>query len=222
MSVAVDFGHRAGEFSVEAKFGAAPGVTVLFGPSGSGKSLTLAVVAGLLRPDRGHVEIDGVTVADAATRIHLPTQDRNVGVVFQEALLLPHRSALDNVALAVRKGRKAERRNAARGWLERVGAGGLAAARPRTLSGGERQRVALARALAGEPKVLLLDEPLSALDHPTRRQLRTLLRKLVDDTGVPALLVTHDPDEAEALADRVVHFEPGRTVREVKRPPEAG
>jgi ABC-type sulfate/molybdate transport systems ATPase subunit len=133
-------------------------------------------------------------------------------MVFQDGLLLPHRTVVDNVALAVRTGPKPDRRERAMAELDRVGAGRLADARPRTLSGGERQRVALARALAGDPQLLLLDEPLSALDQATRARLRAELRDVVDASGTPALLVSHDLDEVHTLADTTLLFEPGRTT----------
>jgi molybdate transport system ATP-binding protein len=189
---------------------------VLFGPSGAGKSLTLALVAGLRRPDAGRIALGGRVVDDVAAGVRVRPQERRVGVVFQDALLLPHRSAVDNVALAVRApGSRAQRRAAALQALGEVGAADLAQARPRTLSGGQRQRVALARALVGDPRLLLLDEPFSALDRPVRRELRALVRRLVAERGLPALLVTHDHEELAEMADRVVVFDPGR-VREVR------
>jgi molybdate transport system ATP-binding protein len=208
-----------GEFRLEAEFEAGDGVTVLFGPSGAGKSLTLALVAGLLPPDRGRITLDGRTLDDPARGVRVPTQERRIGMVFQDGLLLPHRTALDNVALAVRDaGGRGARRERARHWLDQVGAGRLAGARPRTLSGGQRQRVALARALAGEPRLLLLDEPFGALDLPVRRELRALVRRLVTEEATPALFVTHDPDEARDLADVLVRYDHGRTTGAVRGP----
>jgi molybdate transport system ATP-binding protein len=189
------------------------GITVLFGPSGAGKSLTLSLIAGLIRPDTGIVVINGTVVTDCARRVHVSTQERHVGMVFQDGLLLPHRSVLDNVALAVRQtsGRRA-RRDVARSWLERVGAQELAGRRPGSLSGGQRQRVALARGLAGEPQIVLLDEPLSALDSAVRLEMRNLIRDVIVSTGVPAVLVTHDLQEAEELADVVIDYRDGRAL----------
>jgi molybdate transport system ATP-binding protein len=191
-AIDAQFSVRAGEFTVNVALKAQPGITVLFGPSGAGKSLTLATIAGLRRPASGTVTINGDLVADAVSGFHKRTQDRHLGVVFQDSLLLPHRSVRDNVALAVRNGSRTE-------------------AAPARLSGGERQRVALARALAGKPHALLLDEPFSALDYATRQTLRELLRTLVDTTGIPALLVTHDLDEATQLADQTVLYLNGAT-----------
>lgn len=199
-------------FGVDASFSVGPGITVLSGPSGSGKSLTLAAVAGTLRPVRGVIRVDDVVFADVEQGIHLRSQDRRLGVVYQHAALLDHRSPRDNVALAVRDDDMATRRAIALELLGRVGAGALASAKTRSLSGGERQRVALARAIAGNPRMLLLDEPFSSLDAPSRAELRTLLKVLVVEHQLIALVVTHDQADVDALADRVVVYEPGRTV----------
>ena len=213
--------RQIGEFELDVAFTMDSGMSVLFGPSGAGKSLTLALIAGLIRPDTGTITINGNVVTDCARRVYVPTQDRRIGMVFQDGLLLPHRSVLDNVALAVRQasGRRA-RRAVARSWLERVGAEGFADRRPRSLSGGQRQRVALARGLAGDPALVLLDEPLSSLDSAVRRELGSVIREVIISSGVPAVLVTHDAKEAEQLGDVVISYNDGRVTgrRVVERP----
>lgn len=208
-ALAVEVSHTLGEFHLEVEFCVDGGLAVITGPSGSGKSLTLALVAGLARPDHGTITIAGDVVADSDTGVHVRSQDRQLGMVFQDGLLLPHRTVRDNVALAVRDGDRHTRRDQAGRWLDRVGAAELSARRPRELSGGQRQRVALARALAGRPRVLLLDEPFSALDHPVRVDLRALVRDVVDSTGVPALFITHDQAEAYELADTLITYDHG-------------
>jgi molybdate transport system ATP-binding protein len=217
----VTVARRIGEFELDVAFTVESGISVLFGPSGAGKSLTLALIAGLIRPDTGTIVINGSVVTDRARRIHVSTQGRRIGMVFQDGVLLPHRSVLDNVALAVRQvsGRRA-RRAVAHSWLERVGADGFADRRPVSLSGGQRQRVALARGLAGDPALVLLDEPLSALDSAVRRELRDLIRTVIISSGVPAVLVTHDAEEAEELGDVVIAYNDGRVTgrRIVERP----
>jgi len=213
--------RRIGEFDLDVAFTVESGISVLFGPSGAGKSLTLALIAGLMRPDAGTIAINGQVVTDCARRTYVTTQKRRIGMVFQDGLLLPHRSALDNVALAVRQasGRQA-RRAIARSWLERVGAERFADRRPGSLSGGQRQRVALARGLAGEPALVLLDEPLSALGSDVRQELRKLIRGVIMSSGVPAVLVTHDGAEAEELGDVIIAYDHGRVTgtRLVERP----
>jgi molybdate transport system ATP-binding protein len=205
--------RRIGEFELDVGFTVESGMSVLFGPSGAGKSLTLALIAGLMRPDAGTIAINGEVVTDCARRSYVSTQKRRIGMVFQDGLLLPHRSALDNVALAVRQASgRAARRAIARSWLERVGAEGFADRRPGSLSGGQRQRVALARGLAGEPALVLLDEPLSALDTAVRRELRKLIRGVIVSSGVPAVLVTHDAEEAEELGDVIIAYDDGRVT----------
>jgi molybdate transport system ATP-binding protein len=205
--------RRIGDFDLDVAFSVESGMSVLFGPSGAGKSLTLSLIAGLIRPDKGSIAISGQVVTNCSRRLYVSPQDRHVGMVFQDGLLLPHRSVLDNVALAVRQtsGRKA-RRAIARSWLERVGAEAWANRRPGSLSGGQRQRVALARGLAGEPEIALLDEPLSALDYAVRRELRQLIRDVIMTSGVPALIVTHDIEEAEELGDTIISYSEGRVT----------
>lgn len=211
-ALAVDVSHTLGEFRLAASFTVERGLAVIVGPSGAGKSLTLAIVAGLVRPDNGTVTIAGEVVADGDRDVHVRTQDRHLGMVFQDGLLLPHRTVRDNVALAVRRADRHIRREQAGAWLDRVGAADLSARHPRELSGGQRQRVALARALAGEPRLLLLDEPLSAIDLAVRTELRALIRDVVDQTDVPALLITHDQAEADELADTLITYAHGSVV----------
>ena len=210
--VSADFTTSVGGFTVQAAFDAGPGVTALFGASGSGKSITLATIAGLLRPSRGSIVIGNEVVADAERMAHVRTQDRRIGMVFQHAALLPHRSPLENISLATRGKSGAECKAVAEYWLTRVQGAHLSRTATRTLSGGEQQQVALARALAGEPRVLLLDEPFSALDHATRQSMRSLIRALVDEQKLTAIIVTHDLEDIAFLADRVVRYEPGRTT----------
>lgn len=208
----VDIRVEVPSFGVEATFSTATGITVLSGPSGSGKSLTLAAIAGTLRPTSGVIKVDNWLFADVEAGVHVRSQDRRLGVVYQHAALLDHRSPLDNVMLAVREGDEASRRSKAMALLEHVGAGSLVRAKTRLLSGGERQRVALARAMAGTPRLLLLDEPFSSLDASSRAEMRGLLKALVVEHRLIALVVTHDQADVDALADRVVVYEPGRTV----------
>ncbi|HEV7958590.1 MAG TPA: ATP-binding cassette domain-containing protein [Acidimicrobiales bacterium] len=205
--------RRIGDFDLDVAFTLESGILVLFGPSGAGKSLTLSLIAGLLRPDTGTIAINGEAVTDSKKGLFISPQRRRVGMVFQDGLLLPHRTVLDNVALAVRQtSGRGPRRAIARSWLEKVGAEDLAERRPGSLSGGQRQRVALARGLAGEPSLVLLDEPLSALDHAVRLDLRQLIRDVIVSSGIPAVLVTHDLDEADELADVVVGYNEGRVT----------
>jgi molybdate transport system ATP-binding protein len=181
------------------------------GPSGAGKTSVLRVVAGLLAPARGRVEVCGETWLDTERGVDLGPERRRCGYLFQEYALFPHLSAWQNVAYPLR-GR--DRRERAMELLERFGLAGLADARPRTLSGGERQRVALARALARRPRVLLLDEPLSALDARTRAHAARELADVLRAVEVPALLVTHDFAEAATLGDRVGIIDAGRVLQE--------
>lgn len=220
MSLAADARTQVGTFQLDARFTLPDGLTVLFGPSGAGKTRLLRLIAGLDRPREGRITLDGTVFDDVARREHLPAPERRIGMVFQQPHLLPHRTALANVALATRQRDRAERRDRGHDLLERVAATEFAQRRPTQLSGGQRQRVALARALAGEPRLLLLDEPFNALDLPVRRQLRRLVRDLVDQTGVPTLFVTHDAVELRELADHVLLADDG-TITTITDPDTA-
>jgi molybdate transport system ATP-binding protein len=190
-------------------------VVALLGPNGAGKTTVLRAIAGLHPLDRGGIEVDGRALDDPATGVFVPTAERPIGVVFQDYLLFPRMSALENVAFGLRARGvpKAQARARAAGWLERVDLADHAEARPRALSGGQAQRVALARALATEPRVLLLDEPLAALDAGARLHVRAELRRHLASFGGARLIVTHDPVDAMVLADRLVVIERGRVTQ---------
>ena len=190
-------------------------LVVLLGPNGAGKTTLLRALAGLVPLDRGRVVLDGRVLEDAEGGEWVATEHRPIGFVFQDYLLFPHLSALENVAFGLRaRGlTKVEARRRAAAWLERVGLAAHAASRPRALSGGQAQRVALARAMAGDPRLLLLDEPLAALDAATRAEVRRDLRRHLASFDGTRLLVTHDPLEAIALADRLVVLEEGKVTQ---------
>jgi molybdate transport system ATP-binding protein len=200
-------------FTLEVAWTAGDGVAVLFGPSGSGKSLTLRCLAGLERPDSGRMVVNGRVFFDSAAGLHLPPQRRRTGYVFQGYALFPHLTVGENIAFGLRGHPRAERQRRTAEVLERLGLGALEHRPPRELSGGQQQRVALGRALAIDPDLLLLDEPLSALDAPLRLQLRDDLERTLRDWGKPTVLVTHDLSEAYQLADRVVVYDHGRVIQ---------
>ncbi|WP_299953385.1 ABC transporter ATP-binding protein [uncultured Modestobacter sp.] len=215
MSLAAHVVVRRGALTLDVELAVADGeVLAVLGPNGAGKSTLLRVLAGLLAPDGGRVVVDGDRVWDDAGR-HVPAHQRSLGMVFQDHLLFPHLSVADNVAfgLRTRGARRADARATAEGWLDRVGLAGLGDRRPGQLSGGQAQRAALARALVGDPRLLLLDEPLSALDARTRLTVRAELHRHLGDYAGSAVLVTHDPVDAMALADRVLVVEDGRVVQ---------
>ena len=207
---------RGGAFCLTAEVEVGDGeVVAILGPNGAGKTTLLRTIAGLVPLDAGVITLDGRVLDDPARGVLVPPEERPLGVVFQDYLLFPHLDAADNVAfgLCCRGVPRREARRRAATWLARVGLAGHERTRPGRLSGGQQQRVALARALAIEPRVLLLDEPLSALDVETRGDLRRTLRALLDGFAGIRLLVTHDPLEARALADRLVILESGRVVQ---------
>jgi molybdate transport system ATP-binding protein len=205
-----------GELALDVELTARPGeMVVVVGPNGAGKTTLLRALAGLQPLDAGRVILDGVVLDDADAGVLVPPERRPVGVVFQDGLLFPHLSALENVAFGLRSRGEArgEARRRAADWLSRVGLAGRERARPRELSGGQAQRVALARALAPRPRLLLLDEPLAALDATTRVEVRRDLRRHLGSYDGVRILVTHDPLEALALATTIVVVEDGRVVQ---------
>ena len=211
MTLEFDASLSLGRFSYEAKFEAADEVVVLFGHSGAGKSITLQTIAGLQRPERGRIVVGGRPVFDSTQGIDLPPQRREVGYVVQELALFPHMTVAQNIAFGVPSGPGRDER--VHRLLELLQIEELAARRPGTLSGGQRQRVALARALAREARVLLLDEPFSALDDALRVTLRRELLRLRKELGLTIIFVTHDLREAHLLADRLAVFDAGRILQ---------
>lgn len=189
-------------------------VLAVLGPNGAGKSTLLSLIAGLLRPDDGRVELGGTVVTDTDSGTFVPAHARGVAMLSQEAMLFPHMTVTANVAYAPRcKGQsRSASRATARRWLDAVDASHLADRKPAELSGGQAQRVAVARALAADPRVLLLDEPMAALDVTATPALRRLLRDILRDQGRTAIVVTHDLLDALAIADRVVVIDGGRVV----------
>ena len=198
---AVDIECKAGE------------LLALVGPSGSGKSTILRTIAGLHQPETGFIQCDDELWFDHQQQTSVPTQNRHIGFVFQDYALFPHLTALQNVAIALGHIDRGLREARARDLLAQVNLKGLEQRQPDNLSGGQRQRVALARALAREPKVLLLDEPFSAVDQMTRRKLQQELVILRRNIKIPILLVTHDLDEAAMLADRLYVLHKGKTLQ---------
>ncbi len=205
---------RHGNFALGADFESSARRLVLFGSSGSGKTLTLSAIAGLVRPDEGHISIGGDVLFDSAEKIFRPARTRHVGYLLQDYALFPHLSALDNVGFALsgpfgRLSKEAKGQSLA--LLERFEVAHLADRLPEEMSGGQRQRVALARALAASPRILLLDEPFSALDPLLRIRMRREMRSVLDALGIPVAIITHDPDDVEAFADTLVVYSQGRT-----------
>lgn len=192
---------------------------VLYGPSGAGKSLTLRAIAGLLKPDRGHIVVNGRSLFDATRPLNLPTQYRKVGYLFQDYALFPHLTVAQNVAFGVQRGMFNPRRHGdlpppALRWLQAFELEPIAGNYPAQISGGQKQRVALARALAAEPDILLLDEPFSALDPALKSRMRNELTMVQAQLDLQMLVITHDPADAEALGQHVFEIHEGRVRSE--------
>jgi molybdate transport system ATP-binding protein len=190
-------------------------LVAVLGPNGAGKTSLLQAIAGLVTLVSGRVVLDDRVLEDVDAKIFVPVEERAVGLVFQEYLLFPHLSVLDNIAFGLRaRGvAKESARSEAMVWLDRLGLAGYARDKPNTLSGGQAQRVALARALVIKPRLLLLDEPLAALDAGSRAEMRRSLRRILQEFEGTRLLVTHDPVEALSMADRVLVLEEGKVIQ---------
>jgi molybdate transport system ATP-binding protein len=206
----------AAPFKLDLRFETGSGVLILFGASGAGKSLTLQLLAGLQTPDQGTIRAGDDVLFDSSRQINLPVRRRRVGFVFQNLALFPHLNSRQNVAYGLAHVSVAERQQRVDGMLEKLKIDHLADRSPQTLSGGEQQRVALARALVTRPRMLLLDEPLSALDLSIKRSIVADLQRINQELRIPILYVTHDRSEALSLGERVLLLEAGRVVAEGK------
>ena len=206
-------GRSAPGFELDVRFGCDAGVTVLFGASGSGKTLTLEALAGFLRPDRGRILLNDEILFDGESGVCLPPQRRGVGYVFQNDALFPHMTLDENLAFGIARLPVLERHRRVRGMLDRFGLTALATRRPHELSGGQKQRASIARALVTEPRLLLLDEPVQGLDYPLRQDFYEILRDVRQTYRIPILLVTHDVREGFELAAQMAVYEAGRIVQ---------
>ena len=206
----VDVAKTLGEFTLEASFTSEGRVTGLFGASGAGKTSLINIIAGLLKPDRGIVTLDGETLDDTAAGVHVPPHQRRIGYVFQDARLFPHLNVRQNLDYGRRMNRLPEDPAQRQRVTDLLDIGELLARRPGKLSGGERQRVAFGRALLSKPRLLLLDEPLGALDEDRKREILPYLVRLRDEAGIPMVYVSHDAAELRQLATQIVMLKRGR------------
>ena len=214
MSLSVQLSHPSGDFRLEAGFSSGAGLTAVFGPSGAGKTTIVNAIAGLVKPESGQIILNGKTLFDSALGIDLPPHRRRIGYVFQDGRLFPHLSVAGNIRFGTRfapgghdPAREAE-------VVDLLGLGGLMSRRPGGLSGGEKQRVALARALLSQPELLLMDEPLAALDGPRKDEILPYLEALRDSAALPIIYVSHSVAEVARLADHLVLLQRGRVVCE--------
>jgi molybdate transport system ATP-binding protein len=208
----VDVTKQLGEFKVQASFASEGRVTGLFGASGAGKTSLINMIAGLLRPDRGAIAIDGEVLDDTTARTHVPVHRRRIGYVFQDARLFPHLDVRANLDYGRRMNRLADDPAQRKRVTDLLDIGGLMDRRPGKLSGGERQRVALGRALLAQPRLLLLDEPLGSLDEERKVEILPYLMRLRDEANVPMVYVSHDAGEMRQLATQVVMLKRGRVT----------
>jgi len=208
----VDVAKRLGGLTIEASFTSEGRVTGLFGASGAGKTSLINMIAGLSRPDRGIIAIDGETLDETATQTHVPVHRRRIGYVFQDLRLFPHFDVRQNLDYGRRMNRLAEDGVQQKRVTDMLDIGHLLDRRPGRLSGGERQRVALGRALLSQPRLLLLDEPLGSLDEERKEEILPYLVRLRDEAGIPMVYVSHDPSEMRKLATQIVMLRRGRVT----------
>jgi molybdate transport system ATP-binding protein len=208
----VDIEKKLGDFTLNAQFASETGATVLFGPSGAGKTSVINMIAGLLKPDRGRIALDNEVLFDDAARIDIPVWRRRVGYVFQEGRLFPHLSVRHNLEYGRWMGGHPADPAAFSHAVELLDLGHLLNRRPGKLSGGERQRVAVGRALLMRPRLLLLDEPLASLDAARKGEILPYLERLRDEARVPIIYVSHDAGEVRRIASRVVMLEDGKVA----------
>jgi molybdate transport system ATP-binding protein len=208
--LSIDVACRLAEFTLEVRFQAEAGVTVLFGPSGAGKSSVVNMIAGLLKPDRGRIVVNGRVLFDSSAGIDLPVHHRRVGYVFQEGRLFPHLTVRQNLLFGRWFSPRHERYTDVRQIVEMLGIGDLLSRRPRDLSGGEKQRVAIGRALLASPRVLLMDEPLASLDSRRKEEILPFLERLKQTANIPIVYVSHSVGEVTRLADTLVLIADGR------------
>jgi molybdate transport system ATP-binding protein len=206
----VDVSKQLGEFTLEASFSSEGRVTGLFGASGAGKTSLINMIAGLVKPDRGTIALDGETLDDSAAGLHVPPHRRRIGYVFQDARLFPHLNVSQNLDYGRRMNRLTQDPAQQKRVIDLLDIGSLLDRRPGKLSGGERQRVAFGRALLSKPKLLLLDEPLGALDEGRKLEILPYLVRLRDEAGIPMVYVSHDAAELRQLATQIVMLKGGR------------
>ncbi len=213
MGLSVNIRKAVKGFTLDAQWEIGEELAVLFGCSGAGKSMTLRMIAGLLKPDRGNIRLNGNPVYDSAAAIDLPPQARSFGYVCQDLALFPHMTVRENILYGAHGLSRSVREQRARDMMERFMIAGLEKKFPHEISGGQKQRVALARALIRRPDALLLDEPFSALDAPLRAEMQNFLKEIRREFPIPVVLVTHDLAEASALADKLIICANGRIVQ---------
>jgi molybdate transport system ATP-binding protein len=214
MSLVAEFKKQWDRFNLDIAFQIDEGLTVLFGPSGAGKTTTLRLIAGLLPPDDGHLALNGTILFNAARGIHVAAQHRFLGYVCQKHALFPHMTVLKNIMFGAKDLPERLRRECARELIATLRLEGLEQKYPHEISSGQQQRVAFARAIIRKPQALLLDEPFSSLDTITRVKMRACLRNIMKDLHIPVIMVTHDIFEACHMADRMLIYSAGRIVQE--------